>query len=369
MRVPDINFNPGPSQLLPHVAEYMAEGLEVAQLPHRSEVFKGVMADTTTAVKELLGVPEDYAVIYLDSATRSMQLTTAGLVEEKSWHLVNGAFSARWQQEAEQGARKHAHAEKVEWGKAVDLGALQPSIVDSGAELICVTHNETSTGVALDVDAIATLKIANPNALVAVDITSSAPFVKLDMSKVDAAFLSVQKGFGMLPGLGVLFLSPEAKVKAGYISGLPNAANGYQALPKLIDLAEKNQTAETPRTDMIFTLGKVATQLLETGIDNIRTATLTKERLLYSGLAELGMNAFVEDVRAQSATTVVVEAPVDAEEIVQGLLAAENILVGTGYGRFGNEHIRIANFPAHRDDQVVALLDALDALLVGRGLN
>src|SRR5690606_37779547 len=78
------------------------------------------------------------------------------------------------------------------------------------AELVCLTQNETSTGVSIPEDSIHRLVEKYPDKLFAVDAVSSCPYTRLDYSKLDCVFFSVQKCFGLPAGLGVMVVSERA---------------------------------------------------------------------------------------------------------------------------------------------------------------
>ena len=71
-------------------------------------------------------------------------------------------------------------------------------------DLYALTHNETSTGVMMD--------LRRPegagDALVAVDATSGAGGLRFDPRQVDAYYFAPQKGFASDGGLWVAVLSP-----------------------------------------------------------------------------------------------------------------------------------------------------------------
>ena len=119
-------------------------------------------------------------------------------VETNSFHLVNGAFAESFYNEAID-QQKIAVKLEVPDGSSFDFNNL---VVPPDAEIICITQNETSTGVSIDPTHISELKEKYPDKLIAVDTVSSVPYVDLDYSKIDYAFFSGQKGPGIFAGQG-----------------------------------------------------------------------------------------------------------------------------------------------------------------------
>ena len=95
---PKINFTPGPSQLYftveGHIRTAFRDG--VPSLSHRSKKFEGIYKDTVDGLRALLSIPTNYHVFFTGSATEIWERLIQNLVEENSFHLVNGSFSKRF---------------------------------------------------------------------------------------------------------------------------------------------------------------------------------------------------------------------------------------------------------------------------------
>ena len=352
-----IFFTPGPSQLYPTVTGHLetAGRSGVLSISHRSDGFKEIYATTERNLRMLLNIPESHRILFLSSATEAMERIILNCVNRSSFHLINGAFSQRFFSIAEQ-LNKKANRHTSAFGAGFIANEVT---VPVETELICVTHNETSTGVAIPMEEIYALHRKCPDVLLVVDIVSSAPYVELDYSRIDAAFFSVQKGFGLPAGLGVLIVNGHCLAKAEQVKNSGASIGSYHSLPELSDRAQKNQTPETPNVLGIYLLGKVCADLLTEGIDHIRVETERKAELLYAGLNKIsGLVPFVGDPNYRSHTVIVVEMDLDSGEII-AKLAAAGIFVSAGYGEYRERQIRIANFPAHSVAAVKKLINCL----------
>jgi phosphoserine aminotransferase len=93
-----INFTPGPSQLYftveDHVKRAFREG--IPSLSHRSKKFESIYAEAVNGLRELLKLPSNYHIYFTGSATEIWERSIQNLVEENSFHLVNGSFSKRF---------------------------------------------------------------------------------------------------------------------------------------------------------------------------------------------------------------------------------------------------------------------------------
>ena len=353
---PKINFTPGPSQLYftvrDHVRTAFREG--VPSLSHRSKKFETFYQDTVDGLRDLLHLPSGYHIYFTGSATEIWERLIQNLVEEKSFHLVNGSFSKRFYEIAVQLGKKPIKNE-VGNGNGFDSSLVIPA----DTELIAVTHNETSTGVSLPLDFIYDLKVKSPNALLAVDAVSSLPFPDFDYTKLDSVFFSVQKGFGLPSGLGVWMVNDKCLAKAETLLSKGISIGSYHTLPGLQSFAIKNQTPETPNVLGIYVLSKVIRDMIRRGISTIRKETEYKAALLYHTLEKhQDLKPFVTEKSFQSRTVIVANCGDHTERITKALLEKE-MQPGDGYGSAKKTQLRFANFPTHSKEQFELLVDTL----------
>ncbi|MFZ6008699.1 MAG: aminotransferase class V-fold PLP-dependent enzyme, partial [Bacteroidota bacterium] len=296
------NFTPGPSQLFFTVGDHAKTAFKegIPSISHRSKRFEHLCKETTDGLRQLLSIPADHHIFFTGSATEIWERIIQNLVEKHSFHLVNGSFSKRFYEIALQLNRK---AEKVE---AKEGHGFDDVTVPTDAELIGVTHNETSTGVSLPLDFIHELKTENPKALVVVDAVSSLPYPNLDFSKLDSVFFSVQKGFGLPAGLGVWIVNDRCLNKANDLLNKGISIGSYHNLPTLHANAQKNQTPETPNVLGIYLLNAVVQDFLLRGITTIRRETEYKAAILYHALHQHPLlSPFVKEEKFQSKTVIV----------------------------------------------------------------
>jgi len=353
---PKINFTPGPSQLYftvdDHVRTAFKEG--IPSLSHRSKKFEGFYKDTVNGLRELLNLPPNYHIYFTGSATEIWERLIQNLVEERSFHLVNGSFSKRFYEIALQLGKKPTKNE-VANGQGFDPGLT----VSEGAELIAITHNETSTGVSLPLDFIYGLKSKNPDALVAVDAVSSLPFPDFDYTQLDSVFFSVQKGFGLPSGLGVWMVNDRCLAKAETLLAKGIPIGSYHTLPALHSFAIKDQTPETPNVLGIYILSMVIKDMVRRGITSIRKETEYKAALLYNTLENHpNLQPFVSDKAYRSKTVIVANTGTRTEELTNKLIE-NGMQPGDGYGAGKKTQLRFANFPTHSKEQFELLVDTL----------
>lgn len=350
------NFTPGPSQLYftveDHVRTAFREG--IPSLSHRSKKFETIYREATDGLRELLSLPANYQIYFTGSATEIWERIIQNLVAEKSHHLVNGSFSKRFFEIAQQ-VGKTPEKSEVAFGKG--FGELIQ--INNNPELIAVTHNETSTGVSMPLDVIYKLKEAHPDALLAVDAVSSLPFPDFNYNLLDTVFFSVQKAFGLPAGLGVWMVNEKCIAKADLLASKGLSIGSYHNIPSLQAHAVKFQTPETPNVLFIYLLGKVVNDMLRRGISTIRKETEYKATLLYQELQNHSfLKPFIQEQAIQSKTVVVMDCG-DHTERVTKHLQAKGLYPGSGYGSFKKSQLRFANFPTHSKEHYELLVDSL----------
>ncbi len=351
-----VSFTPGPSQLYFTLDDHMRQAMrtQVGSLSHRSKEFESIFKDVTSGLKQLLSIPSDFHIFFTGSATEIWERSVQNLVDVNSFHFVNGAFSRRYYEIALQLSKQAVKAE-VPAGRGFEDDVSIPT----GMEMIAVTHNETSTGVSLPLDFIHSLRKKNKKAIIVVDAVSSLPFPKVDFTKIDSVFFSVQKGFGLPAGLGVWIVNDRCIARADQLLTRGISIGSYHSLPALLANEKKNQTPETPNVLAIYLLNKVVQDMLRVGIDKIRQETEYKAAILYHALeSHPHLAPFVQEKQFQSKTVIVADCKEYVGPVTQRLLH-HNLLPGEGYGEFKKTQLRFANFPTHSREQFELLVDVL----------
>lgn len=345
-------FTVGPTELYDNVSLYFNEAIEkkLFSVSHRSKEFEEINSFTVSELRKLLSIPDDFYVFFLSSATECMERSIQNLVAEKSFHFINGWFAQRYF-DISKSLGKNPGFTKAESGNNFN-----DFTVPNVEEMVCITHNETSTGTTFPIDKIHDIRKANPHIIIAVDAVTSVPYYKFDFSTIDVLFFSVQKGFGLPPGLGVMACRKSLLQKSIELTYKGHITGTYNSFAKLASNAEKNQTTMTPNIPNIYLLGKVCSDLNSKGIDNIRTDTEKKANLFYSFFDKHpNINPFVNDKDIRSFTTIVLESKIDTAKIHQKL-EYNGFAVSNGYADFKDKHIRIGNFPMHTFEDVSNLL-------------
>ena len=351
-------FTPGPAELYPTFYQHLQTAMDeqIGSISHRSQRFRDIYKFTDGQLRTLLNVPATHSIFFTGSASEVWERVLLNCVEHESFHLVNGAFSRKFFDYA-LALHKYAHVMEKPPGEGFDYADVE---VSEYAELVCLTHNETSSGVQMRPAEIHKLKRKYPKKLFCVDMVSSVPYAALDFKLIDSAFFSVQKAFGMPAGMGVWIAGRTCLEKAERLQKYDSMTIGaHHTLPTLWKHYQTFETPATPNVLFIYLLGKIAEDFNKIGIDTIRKQTEEKARMLYKFLEESdAYEPFVKPERQRSQTVVVASTKQPSAEVI-GRATQAGFVVGSGYGPLKDAQIRIANFPAVSIEQTAALIEQL----------
>ena len=353
----DGRFGCGPSKVRPEaVAALAGAAPDYLGTSHRQAGVRSVVGRLRAGMAELFSLPGGYEVVLGNGGTTVFwDAASFGLVERKSQHLAFGEFSSKF-------ASVVAAAPHLDDPEVLEsaLGTHPVAEARPDVDLYALTHNETSTGVAMEVRRPAG---AAPGALVAVDATSAAGGLRVDPAQFDAYYFAPQKCFGSDGGLWVALLSPAALERVERLS-----AAGRWAPPSLdIGIARDNsrldQTYNTPALATLFLLvDQLEWMLAGGGLEWAAGRCDRSAEHLYGWADSVAYaSPFVAkpDERSHVVGTVDLDPSVDAG-LVCAVLRANGVVDTEPYRKLGRNQLRVAMFPAVEPDDVAALTTCVD---------
>jgi phosphoserine aminotransferase len=353
----DGRFGCGPSKVRPAQIEAVAAAATtIMGTSHRKPPVKQLVGSVRSGLRELFSLPDGWEVVFGNGGTTVFwDAATFGLVEERSQHLVFGEFSSKFAEAC--AAAPHLGEPTV---IRSDTGSHPQPQAESGIDVYALTHNETSTGVAMTP---MRPEGADAGSLVAVDATSGAGGLRWSADQVDVYYFAPQKCFAADGGLWLAACSPAA------VERIERIAASDRWIPASIDLgiALSNSVADqTYNTPAVATLIMLVAQLeWMNGNGGLEWCAGRSERsaeIMY-GWAEASEFAtpFVADPAQRSA----VVATIDLDESVAAddvnvALRANGIVDTDSYRKLGRNQLRIGMFPAIEPDDVAALTACID---------
>jgi phosphoserine aminotransferase len=356
----DGRFGSGPSKVRTQALDALAAtGTSLMGTSHRQAPVKNLVGQVRDGVRDLLSLPDGYEVVLGNGgSTAFWDVATHGLISAKSQHLSFGEFSSKF-------AKASAQAPWLADPTVVksDPGTHPEPVAEPGVDVYALTHNETSTGVAMPIRRVAG---ADDGALVVVDATSGAGGLPVDIAETDVYYFAPQKSFAADGGLWVAVFSPAALERAASVAGSGRHIPAFFDLPTAIDNSLKNQTYNTPALATLFLLKEQLEWINgQGGLDWAVGRTADSSSRLY-GWAEKASYAtpFVADPaqRSQVVGTIDFEDGIDAAAVAKAL-RANGIVDTEPYRKLGRNQLRVAMFPAIEPADVEALTACVDYVI------
>ncbi|GAB3206912.1 phosphoserine transaminase [Nocardia tengchongensis] len=352
----DGRFGCGPSKVRPEQLQSLVDtGASVFGTSHRQKPVKDVVARVRSGLRELFSLPDGYEVVLGNGGTTAFWDAAAfGLIREKSLHLSNGEFSSKFASVA----KGNPFIGDPIVVKSEPGDAPEPTS-DPSVDLIGWAHNETSTGVAIPVSRPA----GSEHALVAIDATSGAGGLPVNIADTDVYYFAPQKCFASDGGLWIALMSPKALERVEEIKNSGRWTPEFLSLPIAIDNSTKDQTYNTPAlATMLLFANQIEWMNGNGGLDWAVKRTADSSSRLYSW-AETSAYAtpFVQNpaLRSQVVGTIDFVDTVDAAQVAK-VLRANGIVDTEPYRKLGRNQLRVGMFPAIDPDDVSQLTRCID---------
>jgi phosphoserine aminotransferase len=352
----DGRFGCGPSRIRPEaLAALSASGNSILGTSHRQKPVKNVVKRVREGLTTLFNLPEGYEVVLGNGgSTAFWDIATFGLIEERSQHLVFGEFSSKFA-----AAAKEAPFLGEPTVIKSEPGSHPVSVVEAGIDVYALTHNETSTGVAMPIIRPA----GTDGALVLVDATSAAGGLMVDAKEFDTYYFAPQKSFASDGGLWIAIMSPAAIARAEKIKASGRWVPAFFDLGIAIENSRLDQTYNTPA---LVTLMLLAEQIewmnSNGGLSFAAGRSTASSDIMYSWAEKTSYTTpFVTDpaMRSKVVGTINFDDAIDATQICAAL-RANGIVDTEPYRKLGKNQLRIGMFPAVDPSDVDALTKCID---------
>ncbi len=273
------NFSAGPAALPLEVLQqaqaelvnWHGSGMSVMEMSHRGKEYMSIQADAEADLRELMGIPSNYKVLFLQGGA-SLQFAMVPM------NLLRGKASAdylntgEWSKKAIKEARKYgavnviASSEDKNFSYAPAQSAWK---LDPNAAYVHITQNETIGGVEIfdNVDTGAVPLVS--------DMSSNILSRPMDVSKFGLIYAGAQKNIGPA-GLTIVIVREDL---------LGQTVAGTPTMMDYAIQAENDSMYNTPPTYAIYIAGLVFKMLkAKGGLAAMEQVNRAKAQLLYDVL-------------------------------------------------------------------------------------
>jgi phosphoserine aminotransferase len=356
----DGRFGCGPSKVRPAQLEHLAaSGTHVMGTSHRQAPVRQVVGRVRAGLSELFSLPDGYEIALGNGGTTAFWDAAAfGLVRERALHLTFGEFSRKFSQ-VTAGAPFLRDPVVI----SAEPGAAPEPESDPTADVIAWAHNETSTGVMLDVKRPAG---AAGDQLVLIDATSGAGGLPVDVGQSDVYYFAPQKCFAADGGLWLALLSPAAQQRVAQLDASDRWIPDFLSIATALENSKKDQTYNTPAVGTLILLADQIDWMNGSGgLDWCVGRTRESSDTLY-GWAQRSSFAtpFVADPAHRSLVVGTIDFSDDVDAAaVAATLRANGIVDVEPYRKLGRNQLRVGMFPAIEPADVEALTASIDYIV------
>ena len=358
LRPSDGRFGSGPSKVRHEaVAALAAVAPDYLGTSHRRETVRSVVRRAREGLAALFELPDGYEVLLGNGGTTAFWDAAAfGLIEQRSQHLSFGEFSSKFAGVV-QGAPHLDPPEVIESAP----GTHPEARADAGVDAYALTHNETSTGVSMEIS-----RPEGTDGIVLVDATSAAGGLRVDPAQFDAYYFAPQKCFAGEGGLWLACCSPRARERIERVAASDRWLPPSLSLPIALENSRLDQTYNTPALATLFLLAHQVDWMLEQGGLEWAASRCDRSAEILYGWAEA--SSFATPFVAKPGERSHVNATVDFDDrvdaaAVAATLRANGIVDTEPYRKLGRNQLRIALYPAIEPDDVATLTGAVDYLV------
>lgn len=272
------NFSAGPAVLPEEVLreaaaemlDYQGTGMSVMEMSHRSAAFKGIIETAEADLRELMGIPDNYKVLFLQGgATQQFAAIPMNLMlHGKADYIVSGSWSKKAYKEAALfgDARLVASSEDENFSYIPNVDELT---FDPEADYVYICENETIYGTHYH-----KLPDTGDVSLVA-DVSSCFLSEPMDVSKYGLIYGGVQKNVGPA---GVTIVIIRDDLVSEPLPGTPT-------MLRYDTHVDAKSLYNTPPAYGIYMCGKVFQWLkAQGGLEAMKERNVEKAQLLYDFL-------------------------------------------------------------------------------------
>lgn len=328
---------------------------------HRHVEFTQLFARLHENLQYLFQTTGD-VITLTSSGTGALEATVANVhsAGEKALFVNGGKFGERWGE-----ILKVYGVEPVEltvpWGESVRIEDIEKALKEHPSiSAVYLTHSETSTGAATDVQAIARLVRGTSGALTIVDGITAVGAMELRMKQwdLDIVVTGSQKGLMIPPGLAFVAVSDRAweRMKA---SRLPKF---YFDLPAARKALRSNDTPWTPAISLVIGVDAALSMIRKEGLEKVWLRHSKLAASLRVAADALGLEVLAK--RPSNALTALkIPKSVDAKQFSSVLKNTYGITAAGGQGELAGKVIRISHLGYYDELDMITVISALEMTL------
>jgi aspartate aminotransferase-like enzyme len=334
---------------------------------HRGDEFRAMLRRIESGVKPWFGTEHD-VVMLTCAGTGALEAAVVNTLSpgDAVLSVTMGAFGDRFAKIAAVYGAAVTTVE-VEWGRAAEPGVVREAAAAiPGLRAVLLTHNETSTGVVNDIEALAAaVREAAPEALILVDAVSAlgaVPFA-MDGWGLDLVVTGSQKAWMSAPGMAMAAVGPRAWL-AAETATMPRF---YLDLKRHRASAASGETPWTPAVAVLYQIDE-GLRLMNAEGEGVFRRHADCAAMTRAGLRALGFAMLAEDaVASKTVTAALVPGGLDWKTFNAELRRRGLVLAG-GQGKLSGKIFRVGHLGSVTTDDILSAISVLEAVAIEHGM-
>lgn len=350
-------FIPGPVDVRDDVLSKMS----LAQISHRTKDASDLQRRISEKMQRIWKTKEQI-ILSTSSGSGLMEGAVRSCTAKRAAVFSIGAFGKRWYEMAiANGVEADLFESKM--GDPTDLNMLDQALKSGKYDLVTITHNETSTGIANPIEEIAEVIKKYPDLVFCVDMVSSAAGHKVNIDElgIDIVITSSQKCLGLPAGLSICSFSSKAIERAKMVKN----RGYYFDLLKLYNYIVKKdyQYPSTPSLPHMFALDYQLEYILNVeGLGNRFQRHLDMAEMVRTWAREKFDLFGDERYLSRTVTTISNTRNIDVSDLNKKL-KERGMMISNGYGDLKDKTFRIAHMGDTQIDDIEELLNNINDIL------
>lgn len=361
----EILLIPGPTPVVEEIYDALASETRGHTDPRFVAIYKNALAQT----KKLFQTDGEVFVL-AGSGTLAMEMAIVNTVGkgEKILVISHGYFGDRFTPLATAYGIQ-VDVLQAEWGKQVEPATVKAKLAEANYKAVTITHADTSTGVASDLDALVPI-IKSAGALIILDGVVATAALDENMNKtyghpdykLDVVLTGSQKAIGIPPGLAIIAFNQSALKAREALGSIPAYYSDIENwIPVMND---PGKYFATPPVNLIYAYDVAMKMVLDEGIAKREARHLAYGRAVRLALSTYGMKALADETVAAPTLSCMLYPEGVEDAKFRAKLAEKGIIVAGALAHLAGKAFRIG----HMGNTTPAMLEQA-VRRIGESLN
>ncbi|WP_336047109.1 pyridoxal-phosphate-dependent aminotransferase family protein [Solibacillus ferritrahens] len=344
MKNKELLLVPGPTPVMDEIYDALASETRGHTDSRFVEIFKNAIENT----KKLFNTDGEVYVV-AGSGTLAMEMAIVNTITKGERLLVisHGYFGDRFTPLAKAFGIEVDVLQST-WGERVDAQLVEEAVKAKSYKAVTITHADTSTGVASDLDTLIPI-IKASGALVIVDGVVATAALQEDMSKaygkenykIDIVLTGSQKAIGIPPGLAIVAFSQLALAAREQIGNVPAYYADIHNWRNI--MANPAMYFATPPVNLIYAYDVALQIVLGEGMEKREARHVAYGKAVRTALRSYGMTPLAkEEVAAPTLSCILYPEGVDDGKF-RASLASRGVIVAGSLAHLAGKAFRMGH--------------------------